>query len=380
MKKIYLHLAPLAVAALACASAAQAQQAQQGSSVQLYGTLDSGIEYVNNVAGKYSLTRMPTNTNTAPSRVGFRGNEDLGNGLAAVFTLEMGLDPGNGVSNQGGRLFGRQAYVGLKSGLGTVSVGRLYSMTFWSGTSADIHGGGIYGTGSLDSYLPNARVDNALGWMFSQSGWTLGATYSLGRDAVNAGPSPAGTNCPGESGADSKACRQWSLMAKYDTPNWGMALANDRMYGRAVGPAPDAVFGGLNSSSKSDNRLTVNGWVKLDQTKIGAGVISRSNDGAPTRRRSDMWHVGVLHPVTPQLDLSAQWVGLRYRSNSSYNANLFSVRGTYNFSKRTAAYAQVGYIGNSDNSTVSVSGGAPGSNPAAGKSQTGINVGLRHSF
>ena len=113
------------------------------------------------------------------------------------------------MSNQGGRLFGRQAYVGLKSGLGTVSVGRIYTMTFWSGTSADIHGGGIYGTGSLDSYLPNARVDNALGWMFNQSGWTLGATYSLGRDAVNAGPSPAGTNCAGESGADSRACRQW---------------------------------------------------------------------------------------------------------------------------------------------------------------------------
>lgn len=379
MKKLSRHLAPLAAAAgaLACASAAQAQQA---SSVQLYGLLDTGVEYVNNVGGSYSLTRVPTNTNTAPSRVGFRGNEDLGNGLSAVFTLEMGIDPGNGVSNQGGRLFGRQAYVGLKSGLGTVSVGRIYSMTFWSGTSADIHGGGIYGTGSLDSYLPNARVDNALGWMFNQSGWTLGATYSLGRDAVNAGPSPAGTNCAGESGADSRACRQWSLMAKYDTADWGVALANDRMYGRTVGAAPDAVFGGLNSSSKSDNRLTVNGWVKLDKTKIGAGVIRRSNDGLPARPDSDMWHLGVLHPVTPQLDLSAQWVGLRYRNASAYNANLISVRGTYNFSKRTAVYAQAGYISNSDNSTVSVSGGATGSNPAAGKSQTGFNVGLRHAF
>ena len=116
---------------------------------------------------------------------------------------------------------------------------------------------------------------------------------------MNAGPSPAGTNCAGESGADSRACRQWSLMAKYDTADWGVALANDRMYGRTVGAAPDAVFGGLNSSSKSDNRLTVNGWVKLDKTKIGAGVIRRNNDGLPARPDSDMWHLGVLHPVTP---------------------------------------------------------------------------------
>ena len=163
-------------------------------------------------------------------------NEDLGNGMSAVFTMEMGLDPGNGVSNQGGRLFGRQAYVGLKSGMGTVTVGRIYSMTFWSGLNADIHGGGIYGTGSLDSYLPNARVDNALGYMYSQSGLTLGATYSLGRDAVNAGPSPAGTNCPGES-SDSRACRQWSLMAKYDTPTWGAAVFVDT--GSAFDDQPD---------------------------------------------------------------------------------------------------------------------------------------------
>ena len=101
MKKISRHLAPLAAAAaaLACASAAQAQQA---SSVQLYGLIDTGVEYVNHVGSGYSLTRMPTNTNTAPSRMGFRGTEDLGSGLSAVFTMEMGLDPGNGVSNQGG--------------------------------------------------------------------------------------------------------------------------------------------------------------------------------------------------------------------------------------------------------------------------------------
>jgi predicted porin len=379
MKKFSRHFAPLTVmaGALACASAAQAQQT---SSVQIYGVMDAGVEYVNNVGSGFSLTRMPTNTNTTPSRLGFRGNEDLGSGLSAVFALEMGLDPGTGASNQGGRLFGRQALVGLKSGLGTVTLGRLYTMTFWSGINADIHGGGIYGTGSLDSYLPNARADNALGWMFNKSGWTLGATYSLGRDTVNAGPSPAGTNCAGESGADSSACREWSLMAKYDTSNWGVALANDRIYGRTVGPAPDAVFGGLNSSSKSDSRLIVNGWVKLDQTKIGAGVIRRSNDGLPARPDSDMWHLGVLQSLTPQMELSAQWVDMRYRGASAFNANLFSVRGTYNLSKRTAVYAQTAHIRNNSSSAVSVSGGAPGSNPAAGKGQTGFNVGVRHAF
>jgi len=379
MKSRFRARGPLSAVAgaLLCAGAVQAQQ---GSSLQMYGLINTGVEYLKSSGDGGSLTRMPSNTNTAPSRLGFRGSENLGDGLSAVFTLEMGIDPGTGTLNQGGRAFGRQAFVGLKGGLGTVTLGRIYTMTFWNGLNADTLGGGIYGTGSLDPYLPNARVDNAVGWMYNQSGWTLGANYSLGRDTVNAGPSPAGTNCPGEASNDSQACRQWSLMAKYDASTWGVGLSNDRQYGRDLGPPPDAIFGGLNSSSKSDNRLYVNGWFMLGQTKIGAGVINRDNDGLPARSESNMWYLGAQHPITPLFTLAAQWVGMRYSDDSSYNANLVAVRGTYSFSKRTNVFAQVGYIQNSDNSNVSVSGGAPGSNPGRGNNQTGLNFGISHSF
>lgn len=364
-------------AALAFGGAAAAQT----QSVSIYGVMDVGVEQVTNVgAGASSLRRMPTNTNTTPTRFGFRGSEDLGDGLSAVFTLEMGFDPGAGTLNQGGRAWGRQAFVGISGPFGTVSLGRQYTMTFWSGLNADILGGGIYGTGSLDSYLPNARADNAVAWRGTFSGVTLGATYSLGRDAVNAGPSPAGTNCPGESATDSKACREWSMMIKYDTPTWGAALANDRLLGRTVGPAPDAVFGGLNSSDKSDNRLTLNGWLKVGETKIGGGLIRRSNDGDAVKPDSDLWHVGLSHPMTPLLDVSAQMVSLRYRGVSDFDSTLVAVRGTYQLSKRTAVFAQVGRISNDSKAAASVSGGAPGSNPVAGGSQSAINAGIRHSF
>lgn len=74
----------------------------------------AGVEYVNNVGTtKSGLVRMPNLTGTVPSRWGVRGKEDLGGGLHAVFTLESGFAPDSGVSNQGGRLFGRQANVGL---------------------------------------------------------------------------------------------------------------------------------------------------------------------------------------------------------------------------------------------------------------------------
>ncbi|MDR5663928.1 porin, partial [Burkholderia cenocepacia] len=61
------------------------------------------------------------------SRWGLKGAEDLGGGLQAVFTLEGGFRPSDGGLGQGGRLFGRSAYVGLgKKGLGTLTFGRQY--------------------------------------------------------------------------------------------------------------------------------------------------------------------------------------------------------------------------------------------------------------
>lgn len=370
-----LRVSVLAAAGAAWPAVAAAQ------ALTLYGLFDAGIEQVDRVGTEGSrLTRMPSTTNIAASRLGLRGAEDLGGGLRALVTLEMGLDPGNGTLTQGGRPWGRQSFVGLAGPFGTVTLGRLYTMTFWSSLNADILGGGIYGTGSLDSYLPNARTDNAVGWRLNVAGFDLGATYSLGRDTVNAGPSPAGTNCGGESATDKRACREWSLMAKVDTPAWGVALANDRVHGRSLGAAPDAVFGGLDGSDKTDTRLTLNGWVRIGGTRIGGGLVRRSNDGLPARRKSDLWHLGVSHPLTPLLNLSAQLVALRHQGASDFDATLLALRATYDLSRSSAVYAQLARIDNARSSALSVSGGAPGSSPAAGASQGAWNAGIRHQF
>jgi predicted porin len=75
----------LAGAALAIGASAHAQ-----STVTIYGIADTGIERLTNVnAQGHSLVRMPNLTGLVPSRLGFRGNEDLGGGLNAFFNLEM---------------------------------------------------------------------------------------------------------------------------------------------------------------------------------------------------------------------------------------------------------------------------------------------------
>ena len=245
-------------------------------------------------------------------------------------------------------------------------------MLFWSQLDADLLGPASYGSGSLDSYLPNARVDNALAYKGTFGGFTAGATYSFGRDAVNAGPSPSGTNCAGENAADSAACRQWSLLAKYDTTNWGAALAVDEIRGGA------GAFAGLTSSTMKDRRSTVTGWAKWNDLKLGAGLIARSND-ASTTRRSNLWYVGAAYRITPAFVLDGQVFKLDYK-NSDNAATLFALRGTYHLSKRTAVYATAGHIANDGSSALSVSNAGSGTNPVAGGSQTGVSFGMRHAF
>ncbi len=108
-----------ATLAMACPGLAAAQN------VTLYGVVDTGIAFVNGVgSARHTETFMPTLTGTVPSRWGLRGTEDLGGGNKALFWLESGFAPDSGVANQGGRLFGRQALVGVSGSWGQVALGR----------------------------------------------------------------------------------------------------------------------------------------------------------------------------------------------------------------------------------------------------------------
>ncbi len=347
----------------------------------LYGVVDTGIEFVNHVASAGGgVTRMPTNTGLTPSRLGIRGNEELGSSLEALYNLEMGFGPDTGSSAQGGRLFGRQSFVGLGSEWGTITVGRQWTMLFWALLDADIVGPAIYGTGSLDSYLPNARVDNSVAYQGKFRQYTVGATYSLGRDTVNAGPSPAGTNCPGESGVDPQACREWSLMVKYDTPTWGAALAYDTMNGRTPVAAFDMVFAGLTASSKSDTRLVIDAYARIDRWKVSGGIIHRHNDGNATHAESDLCFVAASYPVSSALTIEGTLASLNFQQTNNANARLLTVRMIKELSKGTRIYAQLGIIQNESQSGLSVSGGGPTSAPSLSDSQVGTMIGISQLF
>lgn len=113
----------IALAVLAASGAAMAQ-----SSVTLYGVVDAFVGSnkleVNGVGQRQTVVDT---SGVNGSRWGLKGSEDLGNGMKAIFQLESGFDASTGASGQGGLLFGRQAFIGLNTGFGTVSLGRQYS-------------------------------------------------------------------------------------------------------------------------------------------------------------------------------------------------------------------------------------------------------------
>jgi predicted porin len=364
MKKI-IALAAATAATVACGTV----HAQ--TNVTLYGLLDAAVDYNTNAdTAGHSRTWMPSlGGGMFPSRLGFRGSEDLGNGLKAIFTLETGVYVDSGTTGQGNRLFGRQAWVGIAGNWGQLTLGRNYNMLYNSMPEVEIIGPAQYGLGSLDAGIPNGRSDNSIAYKGTFGAVTAGATYSLGRDTSNAG-GPGGTNCAGENGADAQACREWSAMLRYDTPAWGITSAYDRKNGGTGAAA------GLTASSLTDSRIHLAGYTKFDGWRLATGAVVRNNEGSPATPRSNLYYFDGAYKLTPVITIDGLAGRLDYK-NSGNDSTLYTLRAIYDLSKRTSTYVAIGHVSNSGTAAVALSaGGAVG----AGMAQNGIITGIKHSF
>ena len=102
-----------------------AATANAQSSVTLYGTLDAGLIYSNNVGGN-SLYKLGSGS-VSGTNFGLRGIEDLGHGTSVLFKIEAGFDSNDGAQAESGTLFNRASYVGVQNNqLGTLTLGRQY--------------------------------------------------------------------------------------------------------------------------------------------------------------------------------------------------------------------------------------------------------------
>src|SRR3569833_330324 len=180
MKKTLLLLAVLG----AFTGTASAQ-----TNVTIYGLLDAGVHYRDNGADTNNKTWGVDSGQASGSRLGFRGTEDLGGGLAAIFTLESGVNVDDGTLGQGitgsanspalTRLFGRQAFVGLSGNFGAVKFGRQYAPIRVAVESVDPFG--VSGAGNAANFfnVHGERTDNTVNYSTANFGGFSGqAAYS----------------------------------------------------------------------------------------------------------------------------------------------------------------------------------------------------------
>jgi predicted porin len=189
---------------------AGAETVQAQSSVTIYGLIDEGVVYTNNQKGGSNIQTVTGQNNT--SRLGFRGVEDLGGGLKAIFTLENGFDPSTGKALQGGLLFGRQSFVGLSGNFGTVTAGRQYEPVYeFIGTKSATAQWSWFGThpGDFDNMNSNSRINNALKYKSPTFG---GLTFE-------------GVFAPGGVAGNFGTDRTYSLGVNYETGPFAAAVA-----------------------------------------------------------------------------------------------------------------------------------------------------------
>jgi len=156
------------------------------SNVTIYGIVSEGFAWVNNEGGARNVKLLSgANQN---NRLGFKIGEDLGGGTKAIAQLENGFDVTTGKLGQGGRMFGRQAYVGLSnSRIGTLTLGRQYDMAwdYLTPYSAGVAIGGLLATpGDADNLMGSWRYSNSVKYASpTMHGFDFEALYAFSNAA-----------------------------------------------------------------------------------------------------------------------------------------------------------------------------------------------------
>ena len=309
----------VALAAMSVIGAASAQ-----STVTLYGLVDAyvGSDRINRVSNT-----VVSSGGLNGSRWGLRVSEDLGGGLAAIAQVESGFDISNGTQQQNA-LFGRQAFVGLKSGFGTVSLGRQYSsydnlkfgMSQQAHSAFDATNGGY----AANTYKPsigawrgyNPRVDNSVKFQSNNfSGLSFSAIYGMGENKRS----------------DASASNTFGMNAMYANGPIAVGLGYQNE-GFARG-----VAGVGNGKNEIENTL-IAGAYNFGVAKVGGGYNeARTRTNGASSPKAKEWFLGLSAP------LGATTFKIQYAESTIGNNKNDSIafEALYDLSKRTTAY--VGY-------------------------------------
>ncbi|SFJ74875.1 Outer membrane protein (porin) [Paraburkholderia megapolitana] len=371
-------LTTLTLAMLGISGIAHAQ-----NTVTLYGIIDTGLTYVSNQGGGRFVGM--TSGNESGSRWGLKGSEDLGGGLKTVFQLENGFNSTNGRLGQGGRMFGRQAFVGLSSDKwGTLTAGRQYDplVDLIQPFQGDGFLGGIFiSPGDIDNSDNSARVNNSLKYTSpSLSGLQFELMYSLGGVAGSTGSGQSYAAAAAYTSGPVNVAAGYFHISNGSGANRGTTTW-DSLFNTSVN--------GAYSTAASINDARIAGNYIFGSVTLG-GYYSYAEytvDGSSTFKQTQKYNTGSVYAVwqaTPALQTQVGYVYLKSSGNSSAKYNQFAVAADYSLSKRTDLYAWVAYTAASGKQdpagtpAVAVIGSATGD--SSSNRQATATVGIRHRF
>ena len=352
---------------------------QAEGSVTLYGLIDAGVGYEKVKFKGDSQSRFSgVQGVSSGSRFGLRGVEDLGDGLRAIFTLEGGFGPLNGNSQQGNRLFGRQATVGLDSdSWGRLEFGRQTNL-------ASKYFGVIdpfltsYNTANMGTTFGSAntmRLDNMVLYQTpSLSGFKAGIGYSFSADESVSDTSQTGF-ATGNNNRVITAGMQYvngpvNLAVSYDRFN----PSNNRAGGKDAARIQEYIVGGSYDFEvvklAAAFGQTRDGWyVGQNMGTTPEGMNNLGTFKLADGFRANSYMVGATMPLGRHA-VFGSWQHAT-ASNDKLTGddatfNVYSLGYTYDLSKRTNLYAYASY----------------GDNYAFQRdaTDTAVAIGMRHRF
>ncbi|GBG02521.1 porin [Azospira sp. I13] len=368
-------LIALAVAGLA-STAAFAQ-----SNVTIYGVADATFDVVktSSAAGNADLGSM-TRVSTNSSYIGFKGLEDLGNGLKAVFQFEssVAFDTGAGLNTA------RDSYAGIAGGFGTVAAGRLTGPTRALGASLDVFAGstGIGANsgiiGKLGNMVPVISAPAARGATIENSVFDTRFSNTIAYISPNlSGFTLTGAYVSGENKTLDNAVVKANLKG-YDV---GAVYNNGPIMAGLT--YNHVALGDLNDTKAKDLRLGGSYNFGVASLRVMYDRV-KADDNVGTDIKQNVWGIGGTYNVTTNGKLVAQYykagdVKVAGATANETGAKLFAVGYEHSLSKRTLLKATYSRLANNDFANYGF-GVSPIGGTAAGATNSGVQVGLRHSF
>lgn len=311
-------LAAAAVAALTCGTVAQAQTAV------LYGLIDASGSHVKPLGGdgRWQLD----NGNLARSYLGFRGSEDLGGGLRAVYKLEsyLRVDTGSAGRSDGDAFFAREASVGLSGAFGTTVLGRNPSPLWLSTINFNPFGESIGFSPSVRQYfggavLGDTRWNNSISYNNNASDAPLRINVAANANETNPAASRGGHNLGGS--------------ISYITGPFAATLAGEvvRNSGQALPPG-----------FESQNIIQAGATYDFSFVRV-YGQIGRIKTGATLDSRTTLYQLGAAVPFGTSLILVGYGHSYAKTTLSGITNRQASIAYDYFLSKNTDMYVAALY-------------------------------------